>query len=146
MKKNILVLIATFISYSAMAGGMIGGGEVTFKTLMMCDAYGIDPTHEASPYVSVVKEVDYDGNFIKDATLRVVTLNNNLQPVLYYVAGETDLVQDPDLKWSLNILMYENGIKIGQFVWDDNANEGSLKSLIGNEVEELQLSNCIFEL
>ncbi len=149
MRKCILALMGFLMGSSAMAGGMIGGGEVTYKSLITCDAKSIDPTHESSPFVWVVKEVDYDGNFISDATLRVVTLDKNLEPVRFYVTDTTDLFQDPDLKWPVNIWRYEMGSsgnkKIGQFVWDESANSGSLKSSLDNEVEELQLSDCIFE-
>jgi len=150
MKKCSLSLFAIFVGFSAFAGGMIGGGEVTFKSLMTCDANSIDPTHESSPYAWVVKEVDYLGEFIQDATLRVVTLDSNLNPISYYVTDATDLIQGADLKWLLNIWRYEVGSqenkKIGKFEWDETSNGGSLKSLSGNEVEELLLSNCIFEL
>lgn len=150
MKKGALGLIAIFIGCSAMAGGMIGGGEVRFKSLVTCDANSMDPTHESSPYAWVVKEVDYDGEFIKDATLRVVTLDRNLHPVRFYVTDATGLLQGPDMKWLLNIWRYEVGSQgnknIGRLEWDDAANGGSLMSISGNEVEELQLSNCIFEL
>ena len=54
---------------------MIGGGDVDFKSLMECDAVGIEPSHPGSPCVRVLKEVDYKGNFVKDATLRIVTLD-----------------------------------------------------------------------
>lgn len=150
MKTHIIVLIGFLTGSSAMAGGMIGGGEVRCKSLITCDAKGIDPAQVSSPFVWVVKEVDYHGNFIPDATLRVVTLDKNLGPIRFYVTDTTELVQGPDLKWPLNIWRYEIGSQenenIGQFVWDEPTNGGLLKSSSSNEVEELQLSNCIFEL
>ncbi len=148
MKTYTMGLIAFFISFSAMAGGMIGGGEVTFKSLVICDASSIDPTHESSPYVWVVKEVDYNGNFIHDATLRVVTVDENLAPVQFYVTHAKDIVQDPSLNWLLSIWNYDIGSagnqQIGEFEWNSVSNSGSLKSF-DSYVEELLLSNCIFE-
>lgn len=152
MKTLILALCAFLACRGAFAtGGMIGGGDVNFKSLMVCDSKSTDPTFEASPYVWVVKEVDYNGNFISDATLRIVTLDKDLKPVRYYVTHSKELLANPDSKWKFELFRYDIGssgnYKIGSFIWDELNNSGLITSVQNrNEVEEVQLSNCIFTL
>ncbi|OFZ31122.1 MAG: hypothetical protein A2622_00525 [Bdellovibrionales bacterium RIFCSPHIGHO2_01_FULL_40_29] len=142
MKKHILVLVGFLMGSSAFAsGGMIGGGEVTLKSLMTCSAQGIDPTHESSSFVVIAKEVDYEGNFVPDATLRVVTMDRNHKPMRFYVTHTAELASH------LSIWRYAMGSqgnkKIGQFVWNETTNSGSLTSSFGYEVEELEIFDCI---
>jgi len=149
MIKILFATLALFSGALAFArGGMIGGGDVDFKPLMTCDAQGIDPTFPGSSYLQVVKEVDYNGQFLPDATLRIVSLNDKLDPVSFYVSHESELLLSPDNSLSLVLWQYDVGSpdnkKIGAFTWDESSNTGSLSSTEQtNEVEELQLSNCI---
>lgn len=149
MKTILVTLLALFSASLVFAsGGMIGGGEVNFKSLVACDAQGIDPTHAASPYVWVVKEVNYDGTYLADAPLRVVTVNKNHEPIQFYVAHAKDLIKDSKGQFNLALWRYDLGssgnYKTGLFVWDEKSNSGELSSVGDkNEVEELQLSNCI---
>ena len=150
MKKVFLIISALLVANVTFAsGGMIGGGDVDFKSLMVCDSNGIDPTHSGSHYVWVVKEVDYNGHFIADATLRVVTLDSALKPTRYYVTHSMDLLQNPgSSKLNLELWRYDLGSsgnkKIGSFTWDEKLNAGAITSVNDNsDVEELELSNCI---
>jgi hypothetical protein len=142
---SILALCSGTLAFAG--GGMIGGGEVEYKPLLVCDAVGIDPTFPSSKYVWVAKEVDFDGRFIPDSTLRVITFNAALEPVRYYVSHEVELLESPDRSRSLSLWRYDIGSQgnqeIGGFNWDETSQTGSLSASGWNsEVEELQLSNC----
>ncbi len=145
--KLVLIILLAQSLVMAKPGGMIGGGEVEFKSIMTCDAKSIDPTFAGSPYVSVAREVHYDGSFIKDANLRILTLDKNRKPVRYYVTHVRDFTYSPSHEISISIWQYDVGTphnrKIGEFLWNSNSNNGRLvSSSQGNLVEELFLTNC----
>jgi len=75
-------------------------------------------------------------------------LDENRKPMNYYVTHATDLFQDPNLKWSLNVWQYDVGSqgnkRIGLFVWDEPAHRGHLSVLSQDRVEDLMLFNCRF--
>lgn len=148
MTKHLLSLMILLSRALAFAhGGMIGGGEVKFKALMTCDSKSIDPTYPGSPHLWIVKEVDWDGNYLPQATLRVVTLDDAFSPVRYYVTHERELTYLTGGQVRLDLWRYDEGSnenhKIGLFAWDGAANKGSLTP-IQDDVEELQVYNCAF--
>ena len=141
-----LILFAGSESYGK--GGMIGGGDVQFKSVMTCSAQSIDPTFPGSPKLSVAKEVDADGIFIPGATLRVVTLDAQQEPVNYYVTHDAEIVLAPDSGVELTIWQYDIGTTenkiIGKFTWNAASGTGALSPAAGaNDVEELIVSGCV---
>ncbi len=140
-----IILTLAVSSFAHARGGMIGGGDVDFKPLMICDAAGIDPTHDSSRFVWVTKEVDYNGQFLPNTTLRVVTLDRRMNPVRYYVTHSEGFNSNQNFL-SLNIWQYDIGSngnrRIGSFVWSKQKNIGYLKPILSSDVEELQLTNC----
>ena len=139
MKTLIILALSVFLVTGAFAnGGMIGGGEVKYKSLMVCKITGIDPTHESSSQIKITKEVGYDGTFNNDATSRIIIFNENNEAERYFVTNE--LVLTP--KSSINISIVKGSHIIGGLQWDSRSNSGSLWS---NNNVELQLDNCIYE-
>lgn len=145
--NKLFVLFLTFFS-GALAfagGGIIGGGDTNYKALLTCESSGIDPTYPSSPYVWIVKEIDFDGQFIPSSTLRIVTLDDKLNPNQFYVTHDTDLLFSQDNTLSLTMWRYDGGSEgnseIGSFKWDATSGSGMTFSASA-EVEELQLANC----
>ncbi len=149
MNRVLKVLASVFFVNSVVmgSGGMIGGGEVSFKALMICDAASMDPTFPTPPYVWVVKEADYNGKFISDSTLRVVTVDKKHNAVRYYGTHQTELFESPmgfDLSiWRYDLLSDDNA-QIGSFAWNAQSAKGNFVVRESQtEVEESVLTNCI---
>lgn len=127
-------------------GGMIGGGDVRYRPLLKCESAGIDPTHESAPFVWVAQEINYDGSINFESPLRVITLDQNLDYLRFYVTHDTNLWQAPDSTRSLLLWRYAEGTlgneEIGLFHWNERTNTGFLKVEFAGETEELKLSNC----
>lgn len=153
MRNLVLSVILPFffgaISYGQGSGGMIGGGEVNFRTLLECDAESLDPTFPSAPYVWVVKDVDYYGQFIPDATLRVVTLDYSFNPVSYHISHLTDLVVSPGNILELQLWRFDVGSSgnylVGAFYWNSEYQQGVLSTNYDGVLEELLLSNCTLD-
>jgi hypothetical protein len=149
MKTKIFFPIIFAFSFNAAAtGGMIGGGEVTYRALMTCSTEGIDPTFPASPSLIVAKETHYDGREIEDAPLRIVTLDENSHPNRFYVTEQTELLESPDGDVVIPLWRYpwgsDGNAQIGEFVWSSSQRSGALRSFEGNEVEELVIRDCVY--
>lgn len=147
--RFIITVVLTFGFNSWSSGGMIGGGEVSFRPLMSCSTESIDPTHPGSTTLIVAKEIHYDGRDIEDAPLRIVTMDRDRNPSRFYVTEQTALTRTPDGEISIPIWRYPAGSDgnavVGEFVWSDSLGEGALKSLSYGEVEELVVLNCVLE-
>jgi hypothetical protein len=141
------ILFCGSLAYAA--GGMIGGGEVSYKALMTCDAGAIDSKHQRhATQVWVVREVGNDGNDIPDAHLRVVTFDKNSQPIRYFVTHDTTLALSPGGQVRLDIWRYALGSdgnrRLGYFTWNDQSKAGlfTIHEEQGTDVH--QLTNCKF--
>lgn len=141
----ILSLISIVTLKSFATGGVIGGGEVNFKSLLNCEARGIDPTFPAPTEVQVVKEVKYDGSFITDAPLRILTLGEPGVSRRFFVSLETQLTAASDgVTIQLPLFRYASGSEnanIGHFLWNTKTQKGELK-IYERPGLEVVLANC----
>jgi hypothetical protein len=140
--KTLLIITALLVSslQSHAIGGMIGGGDVQFKSVLTCATQGIDLTFPGETEVKIVKEVTYDGSFIPEAAFRVVTASPG--STHFYVTQDKELNQSADGVVYLTIINIE-GTAIGHFLWNSKTQAGEL--LINSDVEnkvELSLSSC----
>lgn len=147
MKNFLLILSSFFLATQALGeGGVIGGGDLTFRKLMVCDAEGATGQPTTTRSIWVVKETDFEGRLIEGATLRVVTVDSNASPTRFYVTHTTEL-SVLNSKISLDLWRYDelapSNHRIGSFVWDGRARHGSMSaSGVSSDVEELLLANC----
>ncbi len=137
--KTIVLVLALFWNASIFArGGMIGGGDVSFRAILECDASGIDPTFNEATYVWLAEEVNEDGERVENSNLRIVTMDKSRQPIHYYVTHESRLYSHQQI--NIPIWRYDVGsagnTQIGFFQWNRAQGTGVFS------VEELRITNC----
>lgn len=78
MKLNILLIISMLflVSFNVFSkadhGGLVGGGDVKVKQIVKCRVENGD--HESST-LEIVKEIDWDGNFIENSSFVIILRN-----------------------------------------------------------------------
>lgn len=145
MKTLIILSLLTLASLQSRAsGGMIGGGEVNFKSVLSCDAQSIDPTFPEFTKVTVVKEVDHNNNFIENATLRVMTSDGADTPRHFFVTHATHLRASEGL---IHLPIWHDqgsgsSTMIGALQLNTQTRFGELRITEGDLRIETTLTNC----
>ncbi len=151
MKKTMGLSVFWLFALGQMAfasGGMIGGGDVVYRSRLECDGVAFDPTHSEVSKVWVVQESDADGNYIPDTTLRLVTLDAALNPIRFFVTHDLELFESPDGALDLTLWNYDLGSdgleRLGSFSWDERSQQGAITPVSsGDEIEAVTLSGCV---
>ena len=150
-KFNIVTSFIIFISASvavASGGGMIGGGDEKFKVVHTCAAESMDPTFVSKvASVSLVKEVDYDGNIVPDSKITLLMIDKDQTVLQHLVTHQSEMFVSPDNTGSLNVWKYaegtENNLYLATFLVQFDTQTGHLVSFAdAHELEELSLSQC----
>ncbi len=146
MFKSIVFVFATLSSFAVLAeGGAIGGGEVTFKKLLVCDAESMDPTFPSDIVkLAVAAETDYDGKILPQQPLKVM-LSQRDETVVNYLQTRTLPAEfgAPSLtiyRWS-DVLPGQRNAKLGKLEISETT--GVLRTLKPRAgFEDLVLYNC----
>lgn len=150
--KSFILFIA-LLSASAHArifhsgGGMIGGGEVSFKSLVSCDLDVHFPTFSQEVALHVVYEVDYDGRRVPNADLIVITTDGADKFINAYPSNTREMLQSPDGSFGLTLEMksYEYDrltiVPLGTLKLDRHLMAGSL-NLVVDYGQSGSLFNC----
>ncbi len=150
MFKSFILIVAGAFSLAAEArsGGAIGGGEVTFKSVVTCRAESIDPTFpNLIKKVSVAAETDFDGEVVYDAPLTVVLLDHLDKAINYLPTVTLPGGFNPGslkiYRWK-QVLPGEPNPQLG--VLRISGEQGTLSATSPDaDFEDLTLSECIFE-
>ncbi len=152
---KILTALMILISLSAEArlnlnnGGMIGGGEVSFKPILTCDLEADFPTFSDEVSLHIVYEVGFDGRRIQEANLTVITVDSLGKLVNALPSTSQDLIANPDGSFGLNLALtrYDDDrattISTGTLLLDKYLMSGRLKSKL-DYVQSADLTNCFF--
>lgn len=143
--KSFISLSLLFLATTANAvGGMIGGGEVSYKPLLQCTIMGNTAGSPRVSQIQVVKETDFDGRVLEDANLRIVVLDQYGKPSGFYVTHVSSLAIGGPLR--LPIWRHEQGssgnFQIGLLTLDSELTSGSFRVNDTGFSGQLSLSNC----
>lgn len=139
-----LPIVSLLALSNAIAGGMIGGGEVGYKNLIQCSAQANGGTFSRVSKIQVVKETDFDGNILENSNLRILVLDQRGNPLEFYVTHDSNIAVGGPLR--LPIWKYEQGstgnYQIGALDLDSELTQGRLRVKSPETSVDLNLSGC----
>lgn len=145
MKFFMSLPIVSFLALSnAVAGGMIGGGEVGYKHLIQCSAQENNVGFSRVSKVQVVKETDFDGNVLEDSNLRIIVLDSRGSSLEFFVTHDKNIAVGGPLR--LSIWRHEQGstgnFRMGALELDSELAQGRLLVRSAEVSMDLSLSGC----
>ncbi len=148
MFKVFVLAVLLFTTTQSMAGGAIGGGEVTFAPLVSCRAESIDPTFpNLVARLAVVAETDFDGGVLLDQPVKVITYDVNSDVIQYLQTVVMPAVFSGAslsiYQWS-QVLPGESNPHLGELAIHGETGLLTKSSELAH-FGELSLSECVFE-